>query len=161
MTRRKTPAPATPDPLLLDADKEDFSAGRPLTRKQVTEMIRKKESFEEADLRGCDLVGIAFDGCNLAFAKFAESNLSRCSFRGANLVGASFFGANLKDASLEEANLEEADFDYANLDGVTFRGAKVRKAIFPLRRVPLKDIQESVRTGKRVQMEAMPLDEDD
>jgi len=97
----------------------------------------------------------------LSFAKFAESNLTRCSFRGANLVGASFFGANLKDASLEEATLEDADFDYANLDGVTFRGAKVRKAIFPLRRVALKDIQESVRTGKRIQMEAMPLDEDE
>ncbi|MFN7145998.1 MAG: pentapeptide repeat-containing protein [Myxococcota bacterium] len=161
MTRRKTPAPANPDALLLDPDKEDFTGGRPLTRKQVLEMIRKKESFEEADLRGCDLAGVAFDNANLARAKFAEANLARCSFKGATLVGASFFGANLKDASLEEANLEDADFDYANLDGVTFRGAKVRKAIFPLRRVPLKDIQESVRTGKRVQMEAMPLDEDD
>jgi uncharacterized protein YjbI with pentapeptide repeats len=161
MTRRKNPAPLASDPILLDPDKEDFSAGRPLTRKQVLEMIRKKESFEEADLRGCDLGGIAFDNANLARAKFAESNLSRCTFKNASLVGASFFGANLKDASLEEANIEDADFDYANLDGVTFRGAKVRKAIFPLRRVSLKDIQESVRTGKRVQMEAMPLDEDD
>ncbi|MDP2308108.1 MAG: pentapeptide repeat-containing protein [Pseudomonadota bacterium] len=164
MTRRKTPASPTAtasDPLVTDPDKEDFSTGRPLTRKQVLEMIRRKEGFEEADLRGCDLVGIAFDNANLARAKFAEANLSRCTFKGANLVGASFFGANLKDCSLEEANIEDADFDYANLDGVTFRGAKIRKAIFPIRRVPLKDIQESVRTGKRVQMEAMPLDEED
>jgi uncharacterized protein YjbI with pentapeptide repeats len=165
MTKRKTPssstAPAASEAPLIDPDKEDFSTGRPLTRKQVLEMIRRKEGFEEADLRGCDLVGIAFDGANLARAKFAEANLSRCSFKGATLVGASFFGANLKDVSLEESNLEDADFDYANLDGVTFRGAKIRKAIFPLRRIPLKEIQESVRTGKRVQMEAMPLDEDE
>lgn len=160
MTRRKTPLPP-PEPMILDADKEDFSAGRPLTRKQVAEMVRKKESFEEADLRGCDLAGMAFDGTNLARAKFAEANLSRCSFRGANLVGASFFSANLKEAVLDESNLEDADFDYANLDGATLRGAKIRKAIFPLRRVPLKDIQESVRTGKRLQMEAMPPEEDD
>jgi uncharacterized protein YjbI with pentapeptide repeats len=161
MTRRKTPTPPPVDAPLIDPDKEDFSAGRSLSRKQVVEMIRKKDSLEEADLRGCDLTGVAFDGCNLARAKFAEANLSRCSFRGCNLVGGSFFGANLKDASLEEANLEEADFDYANLDGVSLRGAKVRKAIFPLRRVPLKDIQESVRSGRRLQMEAMQPDDDD
>lgn len=158
MTKRKTPAPADS---LLDSDREDFSSGRPLTRKQVIEMIRRKETLEEADLRGCDLVGISFDGVSLKFAKFAEANLSRCSFRQSDLEGASFFGANLKDASLEGANLEDADFDYANLDGVTFLNAKTKKAIFPLRRLPLEAIRESVRTGKRVHMEAMPLEEED
>lgn len=158
MTKRKTPAP--PDPL-LDADREDFSSGRPLTRKQVIEMIRKKEDMEEADLRGCDLVGLSFEGVSLKFAKFTEANLARCSFKGADLEGAVFFGANLKDGSLEEANLEEADFDYANLDGVTFLNAKIKKTVFPLRRLPLDTIKESVRTGKRVHMEPMPLEEDD
>lgn len=158
MTKRKAPPP--PDPL-LDADREDFSTGRPLTRKQVIEMIRKKENLEEADLRGCDLVGLAFDGVNLKNAKFGEANLARCSFKSSNLQGASFFGANLKDASLELANLEDADFDYANLDGVTFLNATTKKAIFPIRRLPLEDIRESVRTGKRVHMEPMPLEEED
>jgi uncharacterized protein YjbI with pentapeptide repeats len=124
-------------------------------------MIRRKEPFEDADLRGCDLVGLAFDNIDLSRAKFAEANLSRCTFRGANLTGASFFGASLKDGSLEEANLEDADFDYCNLDGVTFRNAKIKKAIFPLRRISLDDIRDSVKTGKRVRMEALPLDEDD
>ncbi len=167
MTKRKNPAPIEPSVLAPadepppEAGREDFSTSRSLTRKQVLEALRKKESFEEADFRGCDLVGIGFDGANLARAKFGEANLTRASFKGAILVGASFFGATLKDASLEDANVEEADFDYANLDGVTFRGAKVRKAIFPLRRLALKDIQDSVRTGRRVQMEAMALDDDD
>ena len=165
MTKRKNPAPIEPstsvDETPPEADREDFSTSRSLTRKQVLEMLRKKESLEEADLRGADLVGVGFDGANLARAKFGEANLTRATFKGAILVGASFFAATLKDASLEDANVEEADFDYANLDGVTFRGAKVRKAIFPLRRLSLKDIQDSVRTGRRVQMEAMALDEDD
>ena len=156
MTKRKT---AAPDPLF--DDREDFTNSRPLTRKQVIEMIRRKEGFEDTDLRGCDLVGLAFDGMKLQRAKFAEANLTRCTFRGADLEGASFFGANLKDASMEEANLEDADFDYANLDGVTFRAAKIKKAIFPLRRIGLEEIRDSVRTGRRVHMEAMPLDEED
>lgn len=158
MSKRKVTPPPEP---ALDPDREDFTNGRPLTRKQVIEMIRRKEPFEDADLRGCDVVGLAFEHIDLSRAKFAEANLSRCSFRGSTLIGASFFGANLKDASLEDANLEDADFDYANLDGVTFRNAKIKKAIFPLRRIGLDEIRESVRSGKRVRMEALPLDEED
>lgn len=155
MTRRKT---SGSDPL-LDVERED--SGRPLTRKQVIEMIRKKESFVEADFRGCDLVGIAFDGLDLSNAKFAEANLSRCSFKGTNLSGASFFGATLKDASLEEANLEAADFDYANLDGVTFKGARFRKALFPYKRLSAEQIRASIRTGEPVRMDASGLVDDD
>jgi uncharacterized protein YjbI with pentapeptide repeats len=159
--KRKQNPPSPPADSANDPDREDFSAGRPLARKQVLEMIRKKESFLDADLRGCDLVGLVFDGVDLSRAKFAEANLSRCSFRGSNLTGASFFAATLKDATLEDANLEEADFDYANLDGVCFRNAKIRKAVFPLRKLPLEQIRESVRTGARVRMEALALDEDE
>ena len=36
-------------------------------------MIRNNEGFEEADVRGCDLDGISFDGANLARAKFAAA----------------------------------------------------------------------------------------
>ncbi len=158
MSKRKS---TDPDAIAIDPDRDDFAAGRPLSRKQVTDMIRKKESFVDADFRGCDLNGIAFDGCDLTNAKFGESNLSKCSFRSANLTGASFWNASLKDASLEDANLEEADFDYANLDGVTFRGAKIRKAIFPLKRLPLDSIKTSVRTGERVKMEAQPHEDED
>lgn len=150
-----------PELAVDDVDRDEFSTNRVAARKRVQEMIRKKESFHDADLRGYDLSGMSFDGVDLSYAKLAEADLSRCSFRGANLSAASFWNANLREATLEDANLEEADFDYANLDGVSFRGAKIRKAIFPLRRVPLKDIQESVRSGRRVQMEALPLDEDD
>lgn len=158
MTRRKTLPPS--EAVETDPDREDLG-GRSLTRKQVVDMIRRRDSFVEADLRGCDLSGVAFDGIDLSFAKFAEANLTRCSFRGANLTGASLFGANLKDASLEEAVLEEADLDYANLDGVILRGAKVRKAIFSHRRVSAEAIRESVRTGRKLVMEAAPPDDDD
>lgn len=158
MTKRKG-SPKTVE-LIHDLDKDEFSAGRPLNRKQVQEMIRKKESLVEADLRGCDLNAIAFDGLDLSFAKFAEANLSRSTFRGCNLTGASFFAAALKDATLDDANLEEADLDYAWLDGVSLKGAKIRKAIFPLKKIALEDVKESVRSGKRLRMEPMSLDDD-
>lgn len=158
MTRRKASS-RTLEP--LDVEKDDFAAGRPLNRKQVQEMIRRKESLVEADLRGCDLSGVIFDGTDLSFAKFAEANLARCSFRGCNLEGASFFGASLKDALLEECQLEDADLDYAWLDGVSLKGSKVRKAIFPLKKVPLEEIRESVRSGKRLRMDPVTVDDDD
>ncbi len=158
MSRRKSPSSAEPD---ADTDRDDFQGARALTRKQVLDMIKRKESLVEADLRGCDLSAIAFDGVDLSYAKFAESNLSRSTFRGSTLIGASFFSANLKDASFEEANLEEADFDYANLDGVTLRGAQVRKAMFPYRRVSAEAVREAVRTGKRLTMETAPPEDDD
>lgn len=159
MSRRKsTPPPEASD---LDSDRDDFQGARALTRKQVLDMIKRKESLVDADLRGCDLSTVAFDGVDLSYAKFAEANLARCSFRGAQLTGASFFGANLKDASFEEANLEEADFDYANLDGVVLRGAKIRKAMFPYRRVTADAVRESVRSGKRLVMESAPVEDED
>ena len=158
MNRRKPPArPADPP----DSDRDDFAAARPQNRKQVQEMIRKKESFVDADLRGCDLSGLCFDNLDLSMAKFAEANLSRTSFRGANLQGTSFFAASLKDAMLEECNLEDADFDYAWLDGVSLRGAKIRKAIFPLRKLPLAEIKESVRSGKRLKMDPVHVEDED
>ena len=164
MTRRKTTTtearPANEPSFPADAERDDFATGRALTRKQVVEMVRKKESFEDADLRGCDLAGVSFDGADLSRAKFAEANLSRCSFRGARLVGASFFGANLKDAVLDEADLEDADLDYAFLDGVTLWGAKTKKAIFPAKRILMADIKESVRSGRRLTMEPLAVDDD-
>lgn len=163
MTRRKTPASdaSVPDDAPPDAEREDFVGGRSLTRKQLAEMIRRKESLHHVDLRSADLSGMVFDGLDLSWAKFGEANLTRCSFRNATLVGASFFGATLKDAVFDGADLEDADLDYAWLDGVSLKDAKVRKAIFPLRRVSMDTIRESVRTGKRLAMERIPLDDDD
>ena len=102
-----------------------------------------------------------FDGMNLAFAKFGEANLSRSSFKGADLRGASFFSANLKDVCLDGANLEDADLDYAQLDGVALHNAKIRKALFPTKRLPLTDIRTSVATGVRLRMDAYSPSEDE
>lgn len=160
MTRRKPAAPKTVEPM-HEMDRDDFSAGRPLNRKQVQEMIRKKESFVDIDLRGCDLNGLCFDNLDLSNAKLAEANLARCTFRGTKLIGTSFFAASLKDALLEDCDMEEADLDYAWLDGVSLKGAKIKKAIFPYKKVPMADIKESVKTGKRLRMEPMSIDDDE
>lgn len=142
------------------ADRDDDEA-RTLTRKQVLDLLRRGESFEECDLRSIDLAGVNFDGVNLMNAKFGEANCAKASFRGANLTGASFWNANLREATLDGANLEEADFDYCNLDGVSFRDAKIKKAIFPYKRLSVEAIQRSVRTGERVKMEPMRHEEED
>jgi uncharacterized protein YjbI with pentapeptide repeats len=103
---------------------------------------------------------VNFDGANLTHAKLAECNLTRASFRGTDLRFASLWHSECKDAIFDSANLEEADLDYANLDGCTFRNAKIRKAVFPLSKLPLADIQASVRTGRKVKMDKGRLDED-
>ncbi len=155
MSRKKsTSSPAEPH------DAEEFGDSA-LSRKQVLEVVRKKDSLDEADLRGTDLSGICFDGMSLAFAKFGEANLSRSSFKGADLRGASFFSANLKDVCLDGANLEDADLDYAQLDGVTLHNAKIRKALFPTKRLSLADVRASVATGVRLRMDAYSPTEDE
>lgn len=157
MTRPRKTGKTTP----AAGERDDFEEVRSLSRKQVVEMLRRGESFEEADLRSADLVGVSFDGVNLSNAKFADANLQRASFRGANLTGASFWNANLREASFEGARLEETDFDYANLDSVNFKDAKIRKATFPTKRLPLDMIQRSVRTGQRVKMEPQGHEEEE
>lgn len=154
MSRKKLMPPSEPP------DPEEYGDAA-LNRKQVMEMVRKKESFQDADLRGADLSGLCFDGLNLVQAKFAEANLSRSTFRGSNLMGTSFFGANLRDVCLDNANLEEADLDYANLDGVTLHNAKIRKALFPTRKLTLAEIRSSVATGVRLRMEPFAPGDDD
>ena len=135
---------------------------RPLTRKQVQDMLRRKQSFSSRDLRGVDLSGISFDGADMRDAKLAEANLYRCSFRGADLRGASMWQANLQDAVLDDANLEETDLDMANLDGTSFQSARIRKAIFPHQKIMLPQIEESVRSGRKIAMPStMVRDEDD
>ena len=133
---------------------------RSLTKKQIVELLAKGESLADIDIRGIDLSGTNFDNADLTCAKLAECNLSRATFRGANLTSASLWHAECKDAVFDGANLEEADLDYSNLDGCSFRNAKIRKAVFPLSRLPLPDLQASVRTGRRVRMDRGRLDDE-
>lgn len=132
---------------------------RPLTKKQVVDMVSRGDSLAGLDLRGTDLSNVCFDGIDLAEAKLADCNLVRCTFRGSDLRAASLWHADCTDAVFDQANLEEADFDLAFLDGCSFRGAKIRKAIFPLSRLSLETLKTSVKTGKRIRMERRPSDD--
>ena len=80
--------------------------------------------------------------------------------RRADLSAASLWHSDCKDACFDHCNLEEADLDFTNLDGCTFRGAKVRKAIFPYTRLSLEEVMTSVRTGRKVRMTSRGLDDD-
>lgn len=132
---------------------------RPLNKKQITDILAKSKDLSDTDMRGIDLIGVVFDGANLQRAKLAECNLGRATFRGADLSSASLWHADCKDAVFDGAILEEADLDFAYLDGCTFKDARIRKAIFPFTRLPLEKVQESVRTGRKVRMDAPKGDE--
>ena len=123
-----------------------------LSRKQVQDAIRKRNSLRDTDVRGEDLSGLAFDGMDLRNAKLAEADLTGCSFKQADLSGASLWNANLQDANLDGAILEETDLDFANLDGCTIRGARIRKAIFPLSQVDMDTINQAAQSGSRLRM---------
>jgi uncharacterized protein YjbI with pentapeptide repeats len=132
---------------------DESSSPVSMTKKQVLDRLRRGESFVEADLRGLDLSGTSFDGVDLSYAKLADCVLCRCSFRDADLRGASLWQADLRDANFTSANLDDADLDMANLDGVVLFKAKVRRTIFPLERLPMDRIQDSIRSGRRMMMD--------
>ena len=127
----------------------------PLTRKQVQDALRRRQSLEGMDMRGTDLSGLVFDDADLQSAKLADADLSGCSFVGANLMNASMWHANLHNANLDNCNLEGADLDFSNLEGCTVKDAKIRKAIFPLARIPMERLKKAVTTGHRLYMDSL------
>ena len=85
----------------------------------------------------------------------------RANLKGTDLSGASLWHADLKYADLTGANLEDADLDFSNLEGVTLKGARIRKATFPLKRVRMSDVLTSVQTGRRLVVQQSDDDEDE
>ncbi len=138
---------------------DDNRTSTSLTRKQVLDRLRRGESLTHQDMRGLDLYGICFDDTDLSYAKMADANLAKATFRRANLTGASLWHADLRDTLFEEANLEDTDFDMALLDGARFKAARLRRTLFPFERLPLEDVKESVRTGRRVFMDSSVTDD--
>ena len=134
-----------------------MSQDKPLTRKQVQDLLRKKQALDSLDLRGANLSGIIFDGVSLRWTKLAEANMCGCSFKKADLTGASLWNAELPNAVFENAILDEADLDLANLEGCSFKGARMRKAILPHGTRGTERIMDSVKTGTPVHFQAMKL----
>jgi uncharacterized protein YjbI with pentapeptide repeats len=132
---------------------DESSAPVSLTKKQVLDRLRRGETLAEADLRGLDLTSSSFDGVDLSYAKMAECTLVRCTFRGANLSGASLWQADLRDANFTNANLDDADLDMANLEGAILYKAKIRRTLFPMDRLSMERIQDSIRSGRRLVMD--------
>jgi uncharacterized protein YjbI with pentapeptide repeats len=117
--------------------------------KTVEEILRRykrgDKEFKQVSVEGGDfsktrLVGIIFEGANLANCSFEKSilqraNLSAANLRGANLRGANLAKANLKGADLRgallrAANLNGADLRWANLEGVDLSGSIIAGANF-------------------------------
>lgn len=100
--------------------------------------IKRKVSFEGADLRNANLSGYNLGGINLK-----EANLEGASLIGTNLSNANLYGANfhkadmenidlsnsvLKKAQLRWSNLGSSNLYQANLEKVDLRNANLYKA---------------------------------
>ena len=54
--------------------------------------------------------------------------------------------------------MEETDMDFCYLEGATFRGARVKKTIFPINRISLAQIYACVKSGRKLTMDNGRLD---
>lgn len=118
--------------------------------------IKKKTSFEKADLIGANLIGADLRSANLSGADLRSvelfgadlrrayligtdlrrAGLRRANLRGANLLvanlrGANLIGVDLREADLNWANLRGANLFWADLRGADLKGVNLRGALLP------------------------------
>ena len=104
------------------------------TREEVITKIRNNDIiFWGDDLRGLNLSGVDFEGCDLIGADLRDANLSgailwRASTMGIKLGGANLQGADLRWSSLVDADLRNTDLRGANMEQCSFDGADLRGA---------------------------------
>lgn len=101
---------AAPYAELVHLDAESHRAAMAPLLLRASELAREVATYERADHRGADLVGVAWEGRDLRGA----------SLRGAVLVGALLQGADLRRADLLGADLRGADLTAADLRGCLF-----------------------------------------
>jgi len=85
-----------------------------------------------ADLRGIDLVGENLQGVKLPKARLAEALLDGCNFSKADLLGAELAGASIKD--------------------VDFTGAKLKRTVKVVKRLPELPPDPDAETLRRHRM---------
>jgi len=119
---------------ILGAETDDFF-------KLVDEAeLDPKTDLVGADLRGLDLPGRSWAGCNLTRVNFgnaildgsdfSDAVLVMAKFSGASAVGVKFTRADLTEACLQRGNFEQSDFRGAILVGVDLQSASTIGAIF-------------------------------
>ena len=100
-------------------------AGVDLRQEFRTERRKKGETEM---LRPINLIGIDFDGGNLAETVFGDAKFSGARLRGANLGGAYLYGADLSNADMAWADLSGADMAYADLSGANLSRTNLTNA---------------------------------
>ncbi|MFF3915708.1 pentapeptide repeat-containing protein [Streptomyces sp. NPDC001852] len=91
--------------------------------------------FHGAMLHRVELAGAHLSGARLSYANLTLANFNEADLRGIELLGAkcakvSFRRANLQGANLSTALLADADFTGANLTGANLSGADLKNATF-------------------------------
>jgi len=98
-----------------------------MTKSEVDQKIKNKESLrgadlQEANLRGANLQGVDLQGAKLQGAELQEADLREAKLQGAELQEANLRRANLREADLREADLRGADLQEADLRGANLQG---------------------------------------
>ena len=116
---------------------------RPVTKKEVQELVAAGESLQAKDLSGTDLTKAdLFDAdlrlanlcdavlrrVNLNCADLTGADLMRADLTGADCSGADFTEANLRNATLARCDLTEADLTRADLTDADLTGANLYRA---------------------------------
>jgi len=118
--------------------------GRTLIDIDITEIVRvnhlegspfRGADFTDANLAGCKMADLNFDGAIFSKARLAEADLSDVTAVGARFDGATchftdFRRADLREASLVGAHCGGAEFSHVNLEGANLRDAQVDGARF-------------------------------
>lgn len=102
------------------------------------DQIKRRASFNGADLSNMDFSGVNLDGADLQEADLKDADFSGASLVGADLRNANLWGvkmnraklikADARRADLRWAQLNEAWLDSAKMDGANMSNAQLRKA---------------------------------
>ncbi len=85
--------------------------------------LKRKVTFEAADLENADLGEIDMSCANLNKAILSNCNLKKSNFHHANLEGADIRKSELVEACFNAANLTRADLSWSNATSASFVGA--------------------------------------
>ena len=107
---------------------ERFSNYNQALMDDVAGLVRRVDSWEEADLSWIVLSKVNLERAKLSGAELIEANLTGANLGGANLKEAHLHEAKLSGADLRDADLRDADLTRANLTAANLFMANLKEA---------------------------------
>lgn len=92
-----------------------------------------KGSFASADLRGAEVSGVTFDGCDLSLVQLANCALRDARFKKCKLIGVDFRKCNVNlgiTVAFEGCLIDTCNFSQLKLAGTPFKDCVIRDSSF-------------------------------